>query len=71
MTSCLESSGANAPEGFEAVDASHADVHQDQVGLHFGNQLEALFAGGGGGQLNFRRIKNALKGVLNVRFVIN
>ncbi len=62
---------AKAAEGFEAVHAAHAHVHDDQVGLHPGEQLQALFAAASGGKFDLRRAENAAEGVLYVRFVVD
>ena len=71
MTSSLGSSLADAPQGFQARDAAHAHVHDDQVGLELGDDPQALLAAGRGGQLDVRRIKDPLERVLHVRFVVN
>ena len=62
---------ADAPQRFQARDAAHADVHDDQVGLELGDDPQALLAAGRGGQLDLRRIKDPLERVLHVRFVVN
>jgi hypothetical protein len=63
--------GADAAEGFQTVHAAHAHVHQHEVGFEFGNDLQSFLAGGGGGQFDFRRIKNPLERIPHVLFVIN
>ncbi len=63
--------GADAAQGFEAVHAAHAHVHQHEVGLEFGNDLQSLLAAGRGGEFDFRRIKNPLERIPHVFFVIN
>ena len=49
---------ADSAERFQAVHAAHAHVHEDEVGLEFGNDLQTLLAAGGGGELDVRRIKD-------------
>ena len=71
MTSSLGSICADAAQGFEAVHAAHAHVHQHEVGLELGNDLQPFLAARGGGQLDFRRIKNPLERIPHVLFVIN
>ena len=69
-----EQLGVNLPdaaERFQAADAAHANVHDHQVRFEPGNQLQPLLAAGRGGQLDFRRIKDAPERVLHVLFVIN
>ena len=63
--------GADAAEGFQAVHAAHAHVHQHEVGLEFGNDLQPFLAARSGGQFDFRRIKNPLERIPHVLFVIN
>jgi hypothetical protein len=55
----------------EAADAAHPHVHQDQVGLEFGDEPQSLLAAGSGSQLDLRRIKNPLERVLDIGFVID
>ena len=71
MTSSLGLVGADAAQGFQAVHAAHAHVHEHQVGLEFGNDFQSLLAADGGGQFDFRRIKNPLERIPHVLFVIN
>ena len=56
---------------FPAGHAAHPHVHDDEVGFEFRNELQAFFAAGGRGELDFRRIKNSPERVLHVRFVID
>ena len=63
--------GADAAERFESVHAAHAHVHEHEVGLEFGNDPQPFLAGRGGGQFDFRRIKNPLERIPHVLFVIN
>ena len=60
----------DAAQGFEAVDAAHADVHEDEVGLELRNQLQSLLAAAGGGEFDLGRIKNAAERIQHVRLVI-
>ena len=61
----------NPAKGFQSAHAGHADIHENQVGLEFGNDLQALFSAGGGGELDFGRIKNPLDRITHVFFIIN
>jgi hypothetical protein len=63
--------GADAAERFQTVHAAHAHVHQHEVGLEFGNDLQSFLAAGRGGELDFRRIKNPLERIPHVFFIIN
>jgi len=63
---------ADAAQRLEAVDAPHADVHEDEVVLELGNNFEAFLAGRGGGELDFRHVaEDALERILHVRFVVD
>ena len=62
---------ADAAQRFQPRKARHAHVHNDQIGLNFGNKPQALLAAGSGGQLDFRRTKDPLERVLHVRLVVN
>jgi hypothetical protein len=44
----------DAAERFHARDAAHADVHQDEVRLELGDELQALFAAGRGEEFDLR-----------------
>ena len=61
---------ADVAQGFEAGHAAHADVHDDQVGFEFGDQLQSFLAARGRGDLHIGRIKNPPERVLHVRFVV-
>ena len=63
--------GADAAECFEPVHAAHAHVHEHEVGLEFGDDLQPFLAGRCRGQFDFRRIKNPLERIPHVLFVIN
>ena len=61
----------DAAQCLHAADAAHADIHEHEVRLQLGNQLQPVLPAGGGGQLDFRRFDIAPDGIQHVRIVIN
>jgi hypothetical protein len=71
MTICLASDLAQAAQGFQAADAAHAHVHDDQIGLEAGDEFQAFLAAVGRGQLDVGLVKNAAERILHIRLVID
>ena len=63
--------GADTAQGFKSIHASHTHVHEHEVGLELGNDLQSLLTAGCGGEFDLRRIKNPLERIPHVFFVIN
>ncbi len=61
---------ADALESLDAVEAAHADVHDDEIGIDARDRLDGLLAGTGGMEVNIGA-KYALKRVAHVGFVIH
>src|ERR1035437_6764232 len=67
----LRIGGADPAERFESVHTAHAHIHEHEVGLEFGNDLQPFLAGRCRGQFDFRRIKDSLERIPHILFVIN
>src|ERR1051325_11965787 len=62
---------AKPSQRFQAADAAHAHVHHHEVRLQSRNEFQSFFAAGSRRDFDLRRVENATKRILDVRFVID